>query len=86
MTDDDIRTTIRRAIMEITGTDTLPGMTPATPLSDLGLDSLDTAEAVLWIEDELRIEIATDFEPVTVGGLTTAIRAALGPVPLGAEA
>ena len=42
-------------------------LTAETKLSEVGLDSLATVEAVMACEDEFGIEIETDSNPETVG-------------------
>lgn len=42
-------------------------LTRDTKLSDIGLDSLATVEAVMACEDEFGIEVDADANPTTVG-------------------
>jgi acyl carrier protein len=47
----------------------ITGLTPEHHLSDLGLDSLDIVELVMFYEDEMHVEIVSDEVAVTVADL-----------------
>ena len=48
-------------------------ITMETAIKDLGIDSLDTVEVLMNIEDELGVEIAPEDIPDTVGELVKLI-------------
>ena len=44
-------------------------ITPETTLEDLGIDSLDTVEMMMKLEDKIGVEIELDEKVATVGEL-----------------
>ncbi|NLM83936.1 MAG: acyl carrier protein [Clostridiales bacterium] len=52
-------------------------ITPETTFESLGIDSLDTVELVMQLEEELGIEIELDQKLETVGELTKYVEAKL---------
>ena len=52
-------------------------LTPETKLSEVGLDSLATVEAVMACEDEFDIEIDAESTPATVGEFVDMVDALL---------
>ncbi len=52
-------------------------ITPETKFADLGIDSLDTVEMLMNLEDEIGAEIELDQKVETVGELTAFIESKL---------
>lgn len=67
--------TIQHAIREYIGNDNLQ-ITAATRLADLRLDSLDTVELFIQLEDKLGVSIATCGDVDSVGDLVAAVEQA----------
>ena len=56
-----------------------PGeITPDTKFSDLGIDSLDTVEMLMNLEDEIGVEVELDEKVETVGELVAFIEKKTG--------
>ena len=51
-------------------------VTPETSFEDLGLDSLDTVELIMTVEDEFSVSIEPSEELKTIGDLMKVIEAA----------
>jgi len=60
-------------LREYKGDDTL-SITPETTFESLSLDSIDSAELAINIEEEFGVTIETDFNFETVGDLLNAIK------------
>jgi acyl carrier protein len=61
---------ICRALVEVKGKPLTVDITPETKMADAGLDSLDSIELQMWIEEHLGIEIPEPAAaPVTFGDL-----------------
>ena len=60
--------TIARIISERTGCD-VSVVKPESTFSELGIDSLDTVELLMNLEDEIGIEIELDQKVETIGDL-----------------
>lgn len=60
--------TIAKIIAERTDCD-LSGIKPESTFTELGIDSLDTVELLMDLEDEIGIEIELDQKVETVGDL-----------------
>ncbi|WP_455139146.1 phosphopantetheine-binding protein [Thermophilibacter sp.] len=54
-------------VREQAGLDDAAELTPETKLTEIGLDSLATVEAVMACEDEFGIEIDAESNPETIG-------------------
>ncbi len=59
---------IARIVAERTGCD-VATITPESKFADLGIDSLDTVELLMNLEDEIGIEIELDRKVETIGDL-----------------
>ncbi|MDR2896948.1 MAG: phosphopantetheine-binding protein [Propionibacteriaceae bacterium] len=66
---------IQDVLREYKGDDELT-VTPETSFADLSLDSLDTVELVMSIEDKFGVSIEMNGDVNTVGDLMTAIEKA----------
>ncbi len=64
--------TIAKVIVERTDCD-IADVKMESTFSDLGIDSLDTVELLMSLEDEIGIEIELDEKVETVGDLVTFI-------------
>lgn len=64
---------IAKIISERTGCDAA-SVKPESTFADLGIDSLDTVEMLMALEDEIGVEIEPDRKPETVGELDEFIR------------
>ena len=64
---------IAKIIAERTGCDTA-SITPDSKFTELGIDSLDTVELLMNLEDEIGMEIELDQKVETVGDLDTFIQ------------
>ena len=64
----DIYAMITNLLAEHTGRDA-SGFTPETTFESLGIDSLDTVEMVMELEDRLGFELDLDRKVATVGEL-----------------
>lgn len=64
---------IAKIIAERTGCDAA-SITPDSKFADLGIDSLDTVELLMELEDETGLEIELDQKVETVGQLDTFIQ------------
>ena len=53
-------------------------ITPDTKFADLGIDSLDTVEMLMNLEDEIGVEIELDEKVETVGELAEVIEKKTG--------
>ena len=53
-------------------------ITPDTKFSDLGIDSLDTVEMLMNLEDEIGVEVELDEKVETVGELVAFIEKKTG--------
>ena len=68
---------IAKIVSERTGCDA-SAVKPESKFSELGIDSLDTVELLMNLEDELGIEIELDRKVETVGELDKFIRSKQG--------
>ena len=68
---------IAKIVAERTGCD-VSTVKPESKFSDLGIDSLDTVELLMNLEDELGIEIELDQSVATVGELDKFIQSKQG--------
>lgn len=68
---------IAKVISERTGCD-VSAVKPESTFSELGIDSLDTVELMMNLEDELGIEIELDQTVATVGDLDKFIQSKQG--------
>ena len=64
---------IAKIIAERTGCD-ISAITPDSKFADLGIDSLDTVELLMNLEDETGLEIELDQKVETVGQLDAFIQ------------
>ena len=64
---------IAKIVAERTGCD-VSSVTPDSKFTDLGIDSLDTVELLMNLEDEIGMEIELDQKVETVGELDTFIQ------------
>ena len=69
--------TIAKVISEHTGCD-ISAVKPESTFTKLGIDSLDTVELLMNLEDELGIEIELDQTVATVGDLDKFIQGKQG--------
>ncbi len=69
--------TIAKVISERTGCD-IAAVKPESTFSDLGIDSLDTVELLMDLEDEIGIEIELDQKVETVDDLDKFIQSKQG--------
>ena len=69
--------TIAKVVAERTGCD-VSSVKPESTFTELGIDSLDTVELLMSLEDELGIEIELDQPVATVGDLDTFIQSKQG--------
>ncbi|MBQ8833543.1 MAG: acyl carrier protein [Oscillospiraceae bacterium] len=69
--------TIAKVVAERTGCD-VSSITPESTFTELGIDSLDTVELLMNLEDELGIEIELDQPVATVGDLDKFIQSKQG--------
>lgn len=69
--------TIARIISERTGCD-VEAVKPMSTFSDLGIDSLDTVELLMDLEDEIGIEIELNQKVETVDDLDKFIQSKQG--------
>ena len=68
---------IAKIISERTGCD-IADIKPESKFSDLGIDSLDTVELLMSLEDEIGIEIELDQKVETVDDLDKSIQSKQG--------
>ena len=68
---------IAKVISERTGCD-VSSVKPENTFAELGIDSLDTVELLMNLEDELGIEIELDQPVATVGDLDKFIQSKQG--------
>lgn len=68
---------IAKVIADRTGCD-VSAVKPESTFVELGIDSLDTVELLMNLEDELGIEIELDQPVSTVGGLDQFIQSKQG--------
>lgn len=68
---------IAKVIADRTGCD-VSAVKPESTFAELGIDSLDTVELLMNLEDELGIEIELDQAVSTVGGLDQFIQSKQG--------
>lgn len=68
---------IAKVISERTGCD-ISAVKPESTFTELGIDSLDTVELLMSLEDDLGIEIELDQSVVTVGDLDKFIQSKQG--------
>lgn len=68
---------IAKVISERTGCD-VSAVKPESTFTELGIDSLDTVELLMELEDALGIEIELDQPVSTVGGLDEFIQSKQG--------
>lgn len=66
---------IQQALREYKSDDSLQ-ITPATTFADLQLDSLDTVELFMQLEDRLGVSIETNGDTQTIGDLIAAVEQA----------
>lgn len=69
--------TIARIVAERTGLD-VSAVKPESKFHELGIDSLDTVELLMSLEDEIGIEIELDQKVETVGDLDRFIQSKKG--------
>lgn len=69
--------TIARIVAERTGCD-VSAVKPESKFHELGIDSLDTVELLMSLEDEIGIEIELDQKVETVGDLDRFIQSKKG--------
>ena len=69
--------TIARIISERTGCD-VSAVKPESTFSELGIDSLDTVELLMNLEDEIGIEIELDQKVETINDLDQFIQSKKG--------
>lgn len=69
--------TIAKVISERTGCE-VSSVKPESTFTELGIDSLDTVELLMNLEDELGIEIELDKPVATVGALDLFIQSKKG--------
>ena len=69
--------TIARIISERTGCD-VSAVKPESTFSELGIDSLDTVELLMNLEDEIGIEIELDQKVETINDLDRFIQSKKG--------
>lgn len=69
--------TIARIVAERTGCD-VSAVKPESKFQELGIDSLDTVELLMSLEDEIGIEIELDQKVETVGDLDRFIQSKKG--------
>lgn len=68
---------IAKIISERTGCD-ISAVKPESKFSELGIDSLDTVELLMSLEDEIGIEIDLDHKLETIGELDRFIQSKKG--------
>lgn len=68
---------IAKIVSERTGSD-ISTIKPESKFSDLGIDSLDTVELLMNLEDEIGIEIDLDQKVETLGDLDKFIQSKQG--------
>lgn len=68
---------IAKVISHRTGCD-ISSVTPESTFAELGIDSLDTVELLMNLEDDLGIEIELDQPVATVGDLDRFIQSKQG--------
>lgn len=68
---------IAKVISNRTGCD-ISSVTPESTFAELGIDSLDTVELLMNLEDDLGIEIELDQPVATVGDLDRFIQSKQG--------
>lgn len=68
---------IAKIVAERTGCE-ISDVKPESKFSDLGIDSLDTVEMLMSLEDEIGTEIDLDRKVETVGELDEYIQSKLG--------
>ncbi len=68
---------IAKVIADRTGCD-VSAVKPESTFTELGIDSLDTVELLMNLEDELNIEIELDQPVATVGDLDKFIQSKQG--------
>ncbi len=68
---------IARIVSERTGCD-ISAVKPESRFSELGIDSLDTVELLMELEDEIGVEIELDQKVETIGGLDKLIQSKKG--------
>lgn len=68
---------IAKIIAERTGCE-IAAVKPESTFTELGIDSLDTVELLMNLEDELGIEIELDQPVTTVGGLDAFLQSKQG--------
>lgn len=69
--------TIAKIVAERTGCD-VEAIKPTSTFSELGIDSLDTVELLMSLEDEIGIEIELDQKVETIDDLDKFIRSKQG--------
>lgn len=68
---------IAKIVSERTGCD-ISAVKPESKFSELGIDSLDTVELLMSLEDEIGIEIELEYKVETVGDLDKFIQSKKG--------
>ena len=68
---------IASIVSERTGCD-ISAVKPESRFSELGIDSLDTVELLMELEDEIGVEIELDQKVETIGGLDKLIQSKKG--------
>ena len=69
--------TIAKIVSERTGCD-VEAVKPESTFTELGIDSLDTVELLMDLEDEIGIEIELDQKVETIGDLDKFIQSKRG--------
>ena len=73
----DIYAMITNLLAEHTGRDA-SGFTPETTFESLGIDSLETVEMVMELEEELDVELELDEKVATIGELVAFVEKKVG--------
>jgi acyl carrier protein len=73
----DIYGTIIKLLAEHTGKDAAE-FTPETTFESLGIDSLETVEMVMELEEELDVELELDQKVATIAELTAFVEKKVG--------
>lgn len=73
----DIYGTIIKLLAEHTGKDASE-FTPETTFESLGIDSLETVEMVMELEEELDVELELDQKVATIAELTAFVEKKVG--------
>ncbi len=74
----DIYAMIINLLAEHTGTRDASEFTPETTFESLGIDSLETVEMVMELEEELDVELELDEKVATIAELTAFVEKKVG--------